>query len=310
MTTLAVNRSIQSQATLPSNEIEGLITQLPPELVESCLFWTDLPGKENARLVCRSWNTLTLTASKNPEQPDLNEFIRLLMKNLRKSHPRKMGQLTVIKTMLGMRVHSLVAPAPVQRLFVFTKGCIIGVLKKLSSTRKELLQKAIGPEIPPSLNSLFDLAEMSLDEAMQTRDFATFHMVFIGHLELSERSRGRLVIDAAKAGQFRMLQVLLNSGQISIANRELALGYVAEDVYEDCAQLLLNHGPISVNGRGTLLDIATSQDYPAIARLLLAHGSITAEACDWAVENAMDRGNHELAQFIRDSAVIPNPIES
>ncbi len=101
MSTHAVNRSIQSQAALYlSDEIEGLITQLPPELVESCLFWTDLPGKENTRLVCRSWNTLTLTASKNPEQPDLNEFIRLLMKNLRKSHPRKMGQLSVIKTML------------------------------------------------------------------------------------------------------------------------------------------------------------------------------------------------------------------
>ncbi|HEY5236065.1 MAG TPA: hypothetical protein VIJ14_07805 [Rhabdochlamydiaceae bacterium] len=297
--TLIARQSSQTDA-IP----EGPITKLPTELVEKCLFWADIQGKENTRLVSRIWNTLTLTASKNPEQPDLNEFIRLLMKNLHTSHPNKAGQFSAIKKMLEIRARSLFTPAPIQRLFVFTKGCIIGVLKTLSSTRKALLQKAIGPEISTSLNSLFDLAEMSLEKAILTRDFATFYMVFTGHSGLSERYRGGLVIDAANAGQFLMLQVLLNSGKISIATRELALGYVVADDNEKCVQILLDRSSISVKGRGTLLDIATSQDRPASVRLLLAHGPITSVALDWAIENAMDRGNLELARFIRSSAQI------
>lgn len=310
MSTQAVKIPIARQHSLSDLIPEGPITQLPVELVERCLFWTDLQGKENTRLVSRTWNTLTLTASKNPEQPDLNEFIRLLMRNLRKSHPHKTGQLSVVKTMLSMRARSLVTPAQIQRLFLFTKGLLISVLKNLSSTRRELLQKTIGSEISTSLNSLFDLAEMSLDEAIRTRDFATFYMVFNGYPVLSKRSRGSYIIDAAKAGQFRMLQVLLNSGKISIDTRLVALGYIVADENEDCVRLLLNHGRISISGRGTLLDIASSQEHSGIVRLLLAHGPITSAALDWAIENAMDRGNHELARFIRNSATITNPTES
>jgi hypothetical protein len=304
--------SIQATKTLIARQSfqadvipEGPITKLPVELVEKCLFWTDIQGKENTRLVSRSWNTLTLTASKNPEQAELNNFIRVLTKNLvRKKHHRQIAHLVEIQDMLKSLACFLVTPAQTQRLFVFTKGCIIGVLKTLSSTRRDLLQTALGPQISTSLKPLFELAEMTLDEAIRTRNFQTFYTIFISHPVLSERSRGGFVIDAANAGQFLMLQVLLNSGKISIATRELALGYVVADDNEKCVQILLDRSSISVKGRGTLLDIATSQDRPASVRLLLTHGPITSVALDWAIENAMDRGNLELARFIRSSAQI------
>ncbi len=68
---------------------EGPIQSFRPELVESCIFWTTPRDKENSRLVCRSWNAITLKESKYPPPSRIERFIRLLIENLQENHPTK-----------------------------------------------------------------------------------------------------------------------------------------------------------------------------------------------------------------------------
>lgn len=286
---------------------EGPITKVPNELVERCIFWADLQGKENSRLVCRSWNAITLSASKYPHQKELEDFVRLLIENLNKTHPNKSTKLAEIKDMLTSLSPFLVTPGQTERLFLITKEYILGVLKTLSSTRRsDLLQSAITLQIPPSLTTLFGLTELSVDQAINTGNFESFYVVFQNSLPLREAEHGTCVITAAAAGELQMLRLLLSKQFLTIEARGTAAVYAARDNHQDCVEELLADGPISDQHRGQATESATAHDNLDLAKAILKTGCISQTFIGRCLALASRNKNPDYIQFLFSQPLTPN----
>lgn len=300
---LKIFRSHEPKALLPLPE--GPINALPPELVESCIFWTTPRDKDNTRLVSRSWNAITLKESKYPRQAELERFIRLLIENLQENHPRKSAKLTEIKRMLTSFSSMINPPSQTDRLFLITRQFVLGVLKSLSTTRRDQLQLSITPQVSPSLNALFELTKMTPDQAINAGDFDTFYMVLENSLPLSHEDHATCVITAADAGEVRMLRLMLAKQFLTIESRGTAVAYAARDNHQECVEVLLADGPISDQHRGQATESATGNDNIELARVILKSGRISQTFIGRCLALASRNKNPDFIQLLFSQSWTP-----
>jgi hypothetical protein len=287
----------------PLEPAAGPINNLPHEYQERIIFLTEKSDKSKTRLVSRRWKTLTLQACKFSQKPGLEQFIRLLITNLKK-HPHRSSDLTGILDMLRSLDRFLVTPAQTERLFLITKRFIAGVIRKLSPERRDKVQQRIEHQIPNSLHHLFRCANMSIEDSIETEDFDEFYIVFNSRTWL-EDDLGKGVISAAKIGHAQILRTLIASQSLSTDHRELALQYALENHHLACVAVLAASGPISEPLRGKAVIQATEEAHIELVQLLLKNASIPEENRGEALITAILLNKPEIVQLLIGSGPIP-----
>src|SRR5579872_266129 len=127
-----VNRILGSQKVQPAlleNKPNGIF---PPEIVEKLIIFTN--QSETNRLVSRDWNALTFTVDKNSKKYELKQTIQLITETLFADiHAQIKTDLAEIQAAHHSLSKSVVTHTQMQRLFLISKGFVLGELKKVNN---------------------------------------------------------------------------------------------------------------------------------------------------------------------------------
>jgi hypothetical protein len=285
---------------------EGPITALPSEIVGCILFYTNDSG--SARLVNRDWNIINFTTVKNSQKNDLKQTILLLTETL---SPDTHAECIVALAEIQEAHHTLSGHATTcseaRRLFLITKGLLVGILRKLPEEERNQLQKALGEELPDSMKDLFKICTLHLipsitdfsnGSATEDVNLDTFFVLLQSYPDLTMFMRARAVSAAANRNNIGCLKLLLASGPITDDTRGNAVFTTVQRNNIEGVKLLLANGPISEVYRGRSVWHATEINNIELAQLLLDNGPISEEDRKGILWLAARKGNTELVNLL------------
>jgi hypothetical protein len=224
-------------------------------------------------LVCRTWNANVVEAWKHSNLRDLRESIELLIKNLdRNKYPFIVDYLAALSASLPtLDSQDFVK---IDYSFMQKKAGLFNIIKKLSVEERMQLKAAINDQIPNLLRYLFEIADLNLNQAIETGNFQTFLVVFHQRY-IYQKERDEAVKSAATVGHFCMLRYLLKSGFISEETQLMVthLAMISTSCnpanLEAIMPLLLPKGPMSEPHRKWAVQFAAQNNNPTLFRLLL-----------------------------------------
>jgi hypothetical protein len=246
----STNKVSEEQSTQPLQE--GPIMALPSEIVGYILFHTNDSG--NARLVNRDWNIINstnVTTVKNAQKKDLKQTILLLTEILSPdTHAKCIAALVEVQDAHQSLSGHVTTFSEARRLFLISKGLLVGILRKLPEEERDQLQKAIGDELPDSMKDIFkictlhvipSITDFSKNSEIEGVDLETF---FILLQSCTTFTREKAIEAAVNRDNIGCLKLLLASGPISELQRSIAVLKAVQRNNVECGKVLLANGPI------------------------------------------------------------------
>jgi hypothetical protein len=306
ITTGTKTMSLQIEKIPTANQIslldlipEGPITTISPETLESILFFTN--QSRFTRLVSRKWNDLTFAGIENFKKREIKQTIRLIIDKLNlDTHAQFITDLAEIQDAHHSLTKFLVTPSQIQRLFLISKGVVIGILRKLPEEKSDQLQIALSEELPDSMKDLFVISKLNL-KRIKDIEQDTYFTLFQSCRPLSITDRGKAFSVAIRIKNIIFVKLLLADGPISVHVRGWAVCKAAKKDNLELAKLLLTNGPILIDDRGWAVYKAAKNNNQKLVELLLANGPIPQFHLLWAAEAAEENDNPELVQLLRET---------
>jgi hypothetical protein len=275
MANITTPRSTYKNQTFESQKVQMALLEdkpngiFPPEVVERIIFFTN--QNENTRLVSWSWNDLTFRDDKKSKQQELKQTIQLITETLfPNEHAQYIADLAEIQAAHHFLTKFLTTRTQTQRLFLISKGFVMGVLRKapedfgvaidirhmLPEGYKNVIlpmpeegdhrRKTISTRLPDSMKDIFKLAGFNLFHSpIENDDIAIFFTLLQSYHTLLEEGRGTAVHHFVKINKIEFVKLLLADGPIS----EFFRGYAVEEATKnnnlELVELLQANEPIS-----------------------------------------------------------------
>jgi hypothetical protein len=239
------NQNVGSRADQSIAPQEEPIKTIPAEIVGVILYHAN--DSASTRLVSRNWNDLTFAVIKCKNQELLHTIPRIIEK-LSPDKAQCIAELTQLQKAHQCKSQIVVSFPETRHLFLTNKGVLVGSLKKLSEIERDLLQIAIGEELPDSLKDIFEISKLDL-KFFENGNVDTFFTLLQSCQPLSKWDRGEAVLPAVRDNNLELVKVLLADGPIYDWDRRTAVQSAENNNNLELVRLLLDNGSIPYNDR-------------------------------------------------------------
>ncbi len=316
--------SINNLASTPEStqlhQKEPAIPGFPNEISRYILFLTN--DSQKTTVVSHDWNVLTFPVAKESNKYDLERTILLITKALDPvlcHDPVKLAEciadLKEIQDAHQSLTNSVTTCGQIKRLFLISKGLVIGMLRNLTREEKDLLETAIAKDLPDSMKDIFEISGLALwrvyarlySSHENPVNSDTFFTLLQSCNPLSIKDRGEALFFAIQANNMEFAQMLLANGPISEEAGKKAVVCLYNWYIPNCVELILAilANGLTLLGRGVALCIAARNNNSELAKLILADGPIGEIERGLAVKEAHHINNLELIKLFLANGPIP-----